>query len=90
MMVTLYVNWGDGIILNEKQAEEFVKSEYYADATNDESFNEWLSENYSHAELFDAGENEKKAIHAEFVQAMEETMWDDFEADGYEEVSVEI
>lgn len=90
MIVTLYVNWGDGVILNEKQAEEFVKNEYYADATNNESFNEWLSENYSPAELFDADENEKKTIRAEFAEAMETTMWDDFMADGYEEVSVEI
>lgn len=90
MIVTLYVNWNDGTILNEKQAEEIAKK-YCADATESiENFNEWLYENYSHAELFDADENEKKAIYAEFMQAMVETAWNDFLADGYEEVFVKI
>lgn len=90
MMVKLYVDWDNGTILNEKQAEETAKNEYYANATSHDSFNEWLSENYSHAELFDMDEDEKKTVRADFMEEMKETAWNDFIADGYEEVSVEI
>lgn len=90
MMVKLYVDWYNGTILNEKQAEETAKNEYYANAISHDSFNEWLSENYNHAELFDMDEDEKKTVRAEFMEEMKETAWNDFIADGYEEVSVEI
>lgn len=90
MMVKLYVDWDNGTILNEKQAEETAKNEYYASATSYDSFNEWLFENYSHAELFDMDEDEKKDIREEFMERMKEVAWSDFIADGYEEVSVEI
>lgn len=90
MMVKLYINWDNNIILNEKQAEETAKNEYYANATSYDSFNEWLSENYSHAELFDMDEDEKKTVRAKFMEEMKETAYNNFIADGYEEVSVEI
>lgn len=90
MMVKLYVNWYSKIILNEKQAEETVKNEYFSSATSCDNFNEYLSENYSCVELFDMGENEKKTICAEFMEKMKETAWNNFIADGYEEVSVKI
>lgn len=90
MMVKLYVNWENSTILSEKQAQETAKNEYYNSATSYNNLNEWLSENYSHAELFNLNENEKKTIRAEFMEEMKETAWNDFIADGYEEVSVEI
>lgn len=90
MMVKLYVDWDNGTILNEKQAEKTVWDEYYPNATNQDNFNEWLSENYSHVDLFNMSEDEKKVIHSEFREEMEETAWQDFISDGYEEVSVEI
>ncbi len=90
MMVKLYVDWDNGTILNEKQAQETAENEYYSSATSYDSFNKWLSENYGHAELFDMDEDEKKTIRAEFMEEMKETAWNDFIADGYEEVSVEI
>lgn len=90
MMVKLYVNWDSGIILNERQVEETVENEYYANATSYDSFSEWLSENYSPASLFDMNKDEKETIRADFMKEMKETAWNDFIADGYEEVSVEI
>lgn len=91
MMVKLYVNWENAIILNEKQAEETMKNEYYPSVASRDNFNEWLCENYDYAELFDMNnEDEKKTIRANFMEEMKETAWNDFIADGYEEVSVEI
>ena len=90
MMVKLYVNWENGIILNEKQVQETVNDEYYNSATSYDSFDQWLSENYSHARVFDMSENEKKVIRAKFMEEMKETAWQNFIADGYEKVSVEI
>ena len=90
MMVKLYVNWENGIILNEKQVQETVNDEYYSSAISYDSFDQWLSENYSHARVFDMDEDEKKVIRAKFMEEMKETAWQNFIADGYEEVSVEI
>lgn len=90
MMVKLYVNWENGIILNEKQAQETINDEYYNSATSYDSFDQWLSENYSHARVFDMTEDEKKVIRAKFMEEMKETAWQTFIADGYEKVSVEI
>ena len=90
MMVKLYVNWYNNTIFNEKQAKEIVRDEYFPSATSLDSFDEYLSENYSCVELFDMGEDEKKAVHTEFMKAIEKATWENFIADGYEEVSVEI
>ena len=90
MMVKLYVNWENGIILNEKQVQETVNDEYYNSATSYDSFDQWLSENYSYARVFDMAEDEKKVIRAKFMEEMKETAWQNFIADGYEKVSVEI
>lgn len=90
MIVKPYVNWNKGAILNEKQAQETIENEYYSNATNPDNFNKWLSENYSPISLFYMSENEKEGIRADFMKEMEDAAWDDFEADGYEEVSVEI
>ena len=90
MMVKLYVNWENGIILNEKQVQETVNNEYYNSATSYDSFDQWLSENYSYARVFDMTEDEKKVIRAKFMEEMKETAWQNFIADGYEKVSVEI
>lgn len=90
MLANLYVNQEKGIILNEKQAQETIENEYYNNATNYDNFSEWLSENYSSVSLFYMSEDEKKDIRADFMKEMEDVAWDDFAADGYEEVSVEI
>lgn len=90
MLVKLYVNWDNGTILNEKQMQETIENEYYPNATSDDNFNDWLSENYTHVGLFYMSEDEKEGIRADFMKEMEDAAWDDFEADGYEEVSVEI
>lgn len=90
MMVKLYADWDNGTIINEKRAKENVWDEYYPNATSQDNFNEWLSENYSHVDLFNMSEDEKKIIQSEFREEMEDTAWQDFLADGYEEVSVEI
>lgn len=90
MLVNLYVNWKKGTILNEKQAQETIENEYYNSATNYDNFSEWLSENYAHIDLFNMSENEKKSVRADFMKEAEGIAWDDFAADGYEEVSVEI
>lgn len=90
MMVKLYVNWENGTILNEKQVQETVNDEYYNDATSYYSFDQWLSENYSYARVFDMTENEKNVIRAKFMEEMKKTAWQNFITDGYEEVSVEI
>lgn len=70
--------------------QETINDEYYNSATSYDSFDQWLSENYSHARVFDMDEDEKKAIRAKFMEEMKETAWQNFIADGYEEVSVEI
>lgn len=82
---------GEGAILNEKQAQETIENEYCNNAiNNDRYFEDWLSENYSSVSLFYMGEDEKKGVRADFMKEMEDIAWDDFAADGYEEVSVEI
>lgn len=90
MLVNLYVNWEKSTILNEKQAQETIENEYYNNATNDDNFSEWLSENYSPVSLFYMNEDEKKGVRANFMKDAEGIAWDDFAASGYEEVSVEI
>lgn len=90
MMAKLYVSWGGGVILSEKQAQETVKNEYYNPAINDYNFNEWLSENYDYIDLFNMGEDEKEKIRATFMEEMKETAWEYFTNDGYEKVFVEI
>lgn len=90
MLVNLYVNWEKGTILNEKQAQETIENEYYNDATSDDNFSEWLSENYSPVSLFYMDENDKEGVRTDFMKEAEEIAWDDFAASGYEEVSVEI
>ena len=90
MLVNLYVNWDEGIILNEKQAQETIENEYYSNTTSDDNFNDWLSENYTHLDLFYMSEDEKEAIRTDFMEEMKETTWQNFIDDGYEEVSIEI
>lgn len=90
MLVNLYVNWGSGTILNEEQARETVEDKYYLNTISDDSFNDWLSKNYTHLGLFNISENEKEVIHADFMEEMEGIAWEEFAADGYEEVSMEI
>ena len=90
MLANLYVNWEKGIILNEKQAQETIENEYYPNTVSDDNFSDWLFENYSHLCLFYMSEDEKKGVRADFMKEMEDVAWDDFDADGYEEVSVEI
>lgn len=91
MMVKLYVDWSGGVILNEKQAYETASNgEHYRAATSDDSFDDWLSVNYSYVDLFNMKEDEKERLRTEFLREMKETAWQDFLSDGYEEVSVEI
>lgn len=90
MLVNLYVNWEKGTILNERQAQETIENEYYNNATSHDNFSEWLSENYSPVSLFYMSEDEKKSLRADFIKEAEGIAWDDFAADGYEEVSIEI
>lgn len=90
MMVKLYANWDNHTILTEKQVEKIVANEYYANATSRDSFNEWLSENYNHGDLFDMDEGKKRTVRDEFKEEMKEVALDDFIADEYEEIFVEI
>lgn len=90
MLVKLYVNWDNGTIFNEEQMQETIENEYYPNATSDDNFNDWLSENYTHVGLFYMSEDEKEAIRADFMEEMRELAWQNFIDNGYEEVSMEI
>ena len=90
MMVKLYVDWSNNLIFSEKEAQELAKNVFSKQVTNDEIFDQWLSNHYCYLDLFNMKEDEKRNIRVQFMAEMEEVAWQDFIKDGYEEVSVEI
>ena len=89
MMIKLYVDFNDFVILSEKQAQEIVNNEYYSAAISDNNFEDWLFEKYNHVDLFNMEEDEKERLRTKFLEEMKETAWQDF-LDRYELASVEI
>lgn len=90
MMVKLYVDWSNNLIFSEKEAQELARNVFSKQVTNDEIFDQWLSNHYCYLDLFNMKEDEKRNIRVQFMAEMEEVAWQDFIKDGYEEVFVEI
>lgn len=90
MLATIYVDWNNGTILNAEKAEEVMQTEYYPAVTDYDHFMEWLSENYTMQDIYEMDKDEKEEVRAEFLEEMQGKAWDDFLADGYEKVMIEI
>lgn len=92
MKIKLYVDWDNHQVLNQDQYEERLSEaadELFAD---DNCLAEWLDENFTLLDIFQAGEAKKEEIRADFIDYCQENAENALSDDGeeYEEVNLDI
>ena len=91
MKIKLYVDWDNHQVLNQDQYEERLSEaadELFAD---DNCLAEWLDENFTLLDIFQAGEVKKEEIRADFrdyCQKNAESILSD-DGENYEEVNLD-
>ena len=91
MKIKLYVDWDNHQVLNQDQYEERLSEaadELFAD---DNCLAEWLDENFTLLDIFQAGEAKKEEIRADFrdyCQKNAESVLSD-DGENYEEVNLD-
>ena len=91
MKIKLYVDWDNHQVLNQGQYEERLSEaadELFAD---DNCLAEWLDENFTLLDIFQAGEAKKEEIRADFrdyCQKNAESILSD-DGENYEEVNLD-
>ena len=91
MKIKLYVDWDNHQVLNQDQYEERLSEaadELFAD---DNCLAEWLDENFTLLDIFQAGEAKKEEIRADFrdyCQKNAESILSD-DGENYEEVNLD-
>ena len=65
-------------VVGKKELEERLAKEVEEDLKDNYAWEEWLSNNYSVLEMFNASEQEKKDIRAEYEELVKEDVRYDF------------
>lgn len=91
MKIKLYVDWDNHQVLNQDQYEERLSGaadELFAD---DNCLAEWLDENFTLLDIFQAGEAKKEEIRMDFRDYCQENAESALSDDGenYEEVNLD-
>lgn len=91
MKIKLYVDWDNHQVLNQDQYEERLSKaadELFAD---DNWLAEWLDENFTLLDIFQAGEAKREEIRADFRDYCQENAESVLSGDGenYEEVNLD-
>ena len=92
MQVTFYIDWDNHQILDQDQYEERLSEaadELFAD---DNYLAEWLGENFTLLDIFQAGEAKKEEIRMDFRDYCQENAESALSDDGenYEEVKLDV
>lgn len=91
MTVKLWANWDDERILTEAQMEEEIRTTYLPETADEDSFNRWLSWEYTQQELFEMEESEKTDVRNEFLDYALDTAWEEAVNEwGWNMVEIEI
>ena len=76
--VKFWMDFGDERVVSKKELEErrdkrvkyLLENEYY-------DWEEWLNNNYDALDMFNASEEEKKAIRARYEELVKKDAWED-------------
>lgn len=92
MQIKLYVDWDNRKVLNQDQYEERL-SEAADELFDDRNcLAEWLEENFTMIDIFQAGEAKKEEIREDFRDYCQENAEDALDDDGevYEKLDLDI
>lgn len=87
MQIKVFVNFSDQEVRSEKEFNEMRAQMIEEEFESTRTFNAWLDENYSCAELFELEPPEKKSIREDFhaylesyvdEQLIENALWEEF------------
>lgn len=90
MMINVYVNFSSEEILNEKQFEEKIKESLPMFEEDMDRLDEWLSQNYSCAEILHFSESKRIELFEEWKEFCKGSV-DDYLCDkGWQKIPLEI
>ena len=87
MTIKIYVNWRDEEVLTEDEYNELVREMAEDLRTSDYNFSEFLEDNYSHRELWEADEERRAEIMEHWVDKCFEAAECEL---GYDNVVLEV
>ena len=87
MTIKIFVDWRNEEVLTAGEYEERIREMAEDLRTSDYNFYEFLEENYSHRELWEAGEEERAKIMEHWVDKCLNAAY--YELD-YDEVELEV
>lgn len=90
MMINIYVNFISQEVLNEKQFEEERKRALPLFEEDMDSLDEWLSQNYTCAEILHLSDSQKTDIFKEWKEHCKNCVNDYLCDEGWQEISLEI
>ena len=76
--VKFWMDFEEERVVGKKELEERLAKEVEEDLKDNYAWEEWLSNNYSVLEMFNASEQEKKDIRAEYEELVKEDVRYDF------------
>lgn len=87
MTVKVFVDWWNKEVLTEEEYNKRAREMAEDFRTSDYNFSEFLEENYSHRELWDANEEERAKIMECWVNKCLDDAYDEL---GFEDVELEV
>jgi hypothetical protein len=90
MMITIYVNFSKEEVLNEQQFEELKEKSIPLFEEDMDSLDEWLTKDYSAAEILYFSESQKTELLKEWKKTCVNYVDDYLCDEGWQEISLEI
>ena len=87
--VKFWMDFDEQRVIGKKELEERHSDEVEEELKDHYAWEEWLSNNYDVLEIFNASEQKKKDIRAEYEKMVKQDVWDDL-LEGLSEVEVDF
>ena len=75
--VKFWMDFDEQRVIGKKELEERHSDEVEEELKDHYAWEEWLSNNYDVLEIFNASEQKKKDIRAEYEKMVRQDVWDD-------------
>lgn len=79
--VKFWMDFDEERVIGKKELEERLAKQVKVELEDDCVWADWLYNNYSVIEMFDASEEEKKNIRAEYEEYVKRELWNNLLAD---------